>query len=160
MRPVVMVAAIGAAAVLGGVMGGALVRKLDRGNNADAIDQVEPLWAELTKMRSAALAETARVNKRFSEVKPMTEREREYHKPVGDSDSEAHFGRWFCGEVICSRSLAGCVDMERRVVVMEGNPDGSACKRTRIAFCRLDGGSCGPALRKCASDFSPCVGVE
>jgi len=45
MRPVVLVAAIGASAVLGGVIGGAVVRTIDRPELAEAMaDNAKAVW--------------------------------------------------------------------------------------------------------------------
>lgn len=154
MRPAVLVAAIGVSAVLGGVIGGAAVRVMDK---RDGTVTRKDLLFEV-----GALAQMILSDKKDARTpRPMGRTEQTFHMPSSGGDPDAGDGRWFCGDAICSRTLPGCVDIERRLVMESGpQPDGSACKRIRRAFCRLDGGSCTPSLRQCASEFSPCVGVE
>jgi hypothetical protein len=156
MRPVVLVAVsllgMAATGVIGGVIGGSMASEAGRPKLLDDLS----LDAARTRDRLNSLEKRAR----GPEATKLSEIEALYHMPTG-SDPSAHLGRWYCGQETCSRTLAGCVDIERRLI-MESGPqlDGSACSRTRIAFCRLDGATCAPSLRKCASDFSPCLGVE
>ncbi len=161
-----VIVAVGAAAVLGGVMGGTLVRVIDqRSEGLEALIRVRGIEAAMLRTRVDELEAAAGDG--------MTEKVIDlFGDHAGQlSDHESRLGRidslleiagidrvrgWWCGHLRCGRTRRECADHEKRTLMLDGPQlDGTDCRPVRLAWCPA-GSSIACSTSKC----SGCIATE